>query len=166
MARSKNDIQPRKDRVHIRYEGQIDNRQMKVDLPYVIGVMGDFSGDGEHADEAHDRRFKAIDRDNFNDVMRAANARLTLDVPETLSGRPDRKMHVQLSFRKMDDFRPESIVSQVEPLRELQEIRQQLADLLRSSDRSRDLRKSLGDILQRMSDPAQRDALKARLNIA
>jgi type VI secretion system protein ImpB len=138
----------RKPRVHITYDVETNGAEVKKELPFVAGVMGDYSGDNaENRKALKDRKFVQIDRDNFNEVMGKVNPKLALQVENTLSG-DGSKMAVDLDFRKMDDFTPEAIVDQVEPLKQLLEARNKLRDLLSKADRSEDLENVLEQILQ------------------
>src|SRR5215471_5036347 len=111
----------RKPRVHITYEVETEGAVVKKELPFVVGVVGDFSGNPtEPLKPMKDRKFVQIDRDNFNDVMSKMTPGLNLKVDNTLAG-DGSQMGVQLKFRSMDDFEPGQIVQQVEPLRKLLE---------------------------------------------
>jgi len=138
----------RKPRVHITYDVETNGAEVKKELPFVAGVMGDYSGDNtENRKSLKDRKFVQVDRDNFNDVMAKVNPKLNLQVENTLSG-DGSKMAVDLDFRQMDDFSPEQLVEQVEPLKQLLEARSKLRDLLSKADRSEELEKVLEDILK------------------
>ena len=142
----------RKPRVHIKYEVETGGAVVEKELPFVVGVMGDFSGDptGE-LKPMRDRNFIQIDRDNFDDVMRRMTPGLSMKVDNTLAG-DDSQMAVDLKFQSMDDFEPGRIVNQVEPLRRLQETRDRLRDLLSKADRSQDLEELLERVLQNQDD--------------
>lgn len=138
----------RKPRVHITYDVETNGAEVKKELPFVVGAMGDYSGDNmENRKTLKDRKFVQIDRDNFNDVMSKVNPKLNLQVENTLAG-DGSKMAVDLDFHHMDDFSPEQIVEQVEPLKQLLEARSKLRDLLSKADRSEELEKVLEDILK------------------
>lgn len=138
----------RKPRVHITYDVETNGAEAKKELPFVTGVMGDYSGDNQENRKAlKERKFVQIDRDNFNDVMAKVNPKLNLQVENTLSD-DGSKMAVDLDFNHMDDFSPEQIVDKVEPLKQLLEARSKLRDLLSKADRSEELEKVLEDILK------------------
>jgi len=138
----------RKPRVHITYDVETNGAEVKKELPFVTGVMGDYSGDNtENRKTLKERKFVQIDRDNFNDVMGKVNPKLGLQVENTLAG-DGSKMAVNLDFTHMDHFSPEQIVEQVEPLKQLLEARSKLRDLLSKADRSEELEKVLEDILK------------------
>lgn len=138
----------RKPRVHITYDVETNGAEVKKELPFVTGVMGDYSGDNmENRKTLKERKFVQIDRDNFNDVMAKVNPKLNLQVENTLSG-DGSKLAIDLDFNHMDDFSPEQIVEQVEPLKQLLEARSKLRDLLSKADRSEELEKVLEDILK------------------
>jgi len=138
----------RKPRVHITYDVETNGAEVKKELPFVTGVMGDYSGDNaENRKPLKERKFVQIDRDNFNEVMAKVNPKLNLQVENTLAGNGS-KMAVDLDFRKMDDFSPEAVVDQVEPLKKLLDARNKLRDLLSKADRSEDLENVLEEILR------------------
>ncbi len=138
----------RKPRVHITYEVETEGAVVEKELPFVVGVMGDFSGNPtEPLKPLKDRKFIQIDRDNINDVMKRMTPGLNLRVENTLKG-DGTEMAVQLKFDSMDDFEPSAVARQVEPLRKLLETRDKLRDLLTKVDRSEDLESVLEDVLQ------------------
>lgn len=138
----------RKPRVHITYDVETNGAQVKKELPFVVGVMGDYSGDNaENRKALKERKFVQIDRDNFNEAMSKVNPKLNLQVENTLTGDGSR-MAVDLDFHNMDDFSPEAIVDQVPALKKLLEARSKLRDLLSKADRSEELENVLEDILK------------------
>ncbi|MBU3070341.1 type VI secretion system contractile sheath small subunit [Aestuariicella sp. G3-2] len=138
----------RKPRVHITYDVETNGAQVKKELPFVVGVMGDYSGDNaENRKALKERKFVQIDRDNFNEAMSKVNPKLNLQVENTLAGDGSR-MAVDLDFHNMDDFSPEAIVDQVPALKKLLEARSKLRDLLSKADRSEELENVLEDILK------------------
>jgi len=138
----------RKPRVHITYQVETEGAAVEKELPFVAGVLGDFSGNPtEPLKPLKDRKFVQIDRDNFNDVMARMTPALNLKVENTLKG-DGSEMGLQLKFRSMEDFEPGQIVQQVEPLKKLLETRDKLRDLLTKVDRSEDLENILERVLQ------------------
>lgn len=138
----------RKPRVHITYEVETEGAAVVKELPFVVGVMGDFSGDPtQPLKPLKDRKFIQIDRDNFNDVMARIAPGLNIKVDNTLAG-DGSQMAVSLKFNSIEDFEPGAIVDQVEPLRKLLETRNQLRDLMSKIDRSEDLENLLDRVLQ------------------
>lgn len=122
-------------RVQITYDVEIGGAIVQKELPLVVGVLADLSGNPEQPlPRLRDRKFVAIDRDNFNDVLAAASPRLTLRVPNRLAKDADSKVNVELKFREMDDFTPYNVMLQIEPLRKLFEARQKLTDLIGKLD--------------------------------
>jgi len=114
-------------RVQIKYEVEIGNALELKELPFVVGVLGDFSGKpDEPLPPVKDRRFVTIDRDNFNEVLREMKPRLAFRVDDKITGNPDQKINVELRFTSIDDFSPERVVEQVEPLRKLAQTRHEL----------------------------------------
>ncbi len=137
----------RKPRVHIKYEVETEGATIEKELPFVAGVIGDFSGDPtQKLPELRDRKFVQIDRDNFNRIMERMAPGLNLKVDNTLSEEGG-EMGVQLKFNSMEDFEPARIVEQVPALKSLMEARNKLRDLLAKADRSEDLEQMLEKIL-------------------
>jgi type VI secretion system protein ImpB len=135
-------------RVHITYDVETEGAVVQKDLPFVVGVLGDFSGDPtEPLKPLKDRKFVQIDRDNFNEVMTRMTPGLNLKVENTLKG-DGSEMGVQLKFKSLDDFAPANLVKQVDPLRKLLETRDKLRDLLSKVDRSEDLENILEQVLE------------------
>ena len=126
-------------RVQITYDVEIGDAIQMKELPFVMGVMADLSGKPEEAlPKVKDRKFVEIDRDNFNAVLASTKPRLAFRVENTLAD-DDSKLNVELKFKHIDDFSPENIIEQVEPLRKLYEARQKLQDLLAKLDGNDDL---------------------------
>lgn len=145
----------RKPRVHITYEVETEGAMVLKELPFVVGVMGDFSGDPtEPLKPLKDRKFIQIDRDNINDVLRRMTPGLNLRVENTLKA-DGSEMAVQLKFNSMEDFEPANVARQVEPLRRLLETRDKLRDLLTKVDRSDDLESLLERVLQNSDELKQ-----------
>ena len=142
----------RKPRVHITYEVETEGAMVERELPFVVGVMGDFSGDPtEPLKPLKDRKFIQVDRDNFNDVMARLTPGLNLKVDNTLQD-DGSQMAVELKFRSMEDFEPGAIVNQVPALKKLMDTRNQLRDLMTKVDRSDQLEKVLERVLQSTDD--------------
>jgi type VI secretion system protein ImpB len=142
----------RKPRVHITYEVETEGAVVLKELPFVVGVMGDFSGDPTQAlKPLRDRKFVQIDRDNINDVMTRMTPGLNLKVDNTLKD-DGSQMSVELKFKSMEDFEPAQIVEQVEPLRKLKQARDKLRDLMTKVDRSEELESVLEQVLQNTQD--------------
>jgi type VI secretion system protein ImpB len=138
----------RKPRVHITYDVETEGAQVRKELPFVVGVVGDFSGKSyEPLKPLRDRKFIQIDRDNFDDVMKRMTPGAEFKVENTLAG-DDSEMAVALRFNSMDDFEPGAVVQQVEPLRKLLAVRNKLRDLMSKVDRSEDLENILEEVLR------------------
>lgn len=138
----------RKPRVHIKYEVETEEGVVEKELPFVVGVLGDFSGEPtEPLKPLKERKFIKIDRDNISDVMKRQNPGLKLMVDNELSNE-DSELKVDLKFRSMEDFEPAKIVEQVPELKALKEARDKLRDLLSKSDRSDKLEQILEETLQ------------------
>src|SRR6195256_5597391 len=116
----------RKPRVHITYDVETEGAQIERELPFVVGVMGDFSGNPTTPlQPLKDRKFIQIDRDNFDDVMARIAPELNMRVANTLAG-DDSEMAVQLKFKSLSDFEPGAIAQQVPALKKLLDTRNQL----------------------------------------
>ncbi|MBU6419093.1 MAG: type VI secretion system contractile sheath small subunit [Proteobacteria bacterium] len=138
----------RKPRVHITYDVETDGAEIQRELPFVVGVMGDFSGDPtQPLRPMTERKFTQIDRDNFNDIMARMSPGLNMKVENTLAD-DGSEMAVNLKFSSMDDFDPARVVDQVPALKSLLETRSKLRDLLSKADRSEELESLLEQVLQ------------------
>jgi type VI secretion system protein ImpB len=138
----------RKPRVHITYDVETEGAVLQRELPFVVGVLGDYSGDPTTPlPPLRERKFVQIDRDNFNEVMGRMAPGLKFRVENKLA-EDGTEFPVELNFRSMEDFEPARVVQQVEPLRRLLETRNQLRDLLSKLDRSEQLEALLEEILQ------------------
>ena len=150
----------RKPRVHIIYDVETEGAVVQKELPFVVGVMGDFSGDPtQPLKPLNDRKFIQIDRDNLDEVMAKMTPGLRMKVDNTLAD-DGSQMSVELAFKSMADFEPAAVVQQVEPLRKLLDVRNQLRDLLSKADRSEDLENLLEKVL---TNQEQLDALSKQL---
>ncbi len=138
----------RRPRVHIKYEIETGGATVERELPFVVGVMGDFSGNPTQAlRPLKERKFIQIDKENFNDVMERISPELNIKVNNTLAG-DDSMIPVQLKFKTMNDFEPAQIVEQVPALKKLMDTRNHLRDLMTKVDRSADLENLLERVLQ------------------
>ncbi len=151
----------RKPRVHITYDVETEGAVEVKELPFVVGVMGDFSGDPtEPLAPLKDRKFIQIDRDNFDQVMRRMAPGLQYRVENTLA-QDGSEMVVNLKFESIDDFEPGRVIEQVEPLKRLLETRNKLRDLMTKADGSEQLENLLESILK---DQTQLERLKRELD--
>lgn len=117
-------------RVQITYDVETNGAIQKKELPFVVGVLADLSGKPETPlPKLKDRKFVDVDRDNFDDVLKGMTPRVTLSVENRLQN-DNTKLPVTLRFNSMEDFEPQNIVNQVEPLRKLMEAREKLNQLL------------------------------------
>jgi type VI secretion system protein ImpB len=137
----------RSPRVHITYDVEIGDAIEMKELPFVMGVLADLSGKPEAPlPRLRDRKFVEIDRDNFNDVLKGMKPRLAFRVDNKLTD-DDTKLGVELRFQNLDDFSPERVAEQVEPLKKLMEVRQQLKGLLAKTDGNDRLAERLQEII-------------------
>jgi type VI secretion system protein ImpB len=134
-------------RVHITYDVEVGDAIEMKELPFVMGVISDLSGKPDTPlPRLRDRKFVDIDRDNFNDVMKGMKPRLAFQVENKLKG-DDSKIGVELHFNSIEDFEPEQIARQVEPLRKLMEVRRELTGLLAKADGNEKLGDRLREII-------------------
>ncbi len=133
------------------------------ELPFVVGVMGDFSGKPDQPLAAlKDRKFVEIDRDNFDKVLAGSKPRLAFRVDDKLSGKADSQLNVELKFNSLEDFEPANVAKQVEPLRKLLETRDKLKNLLNKMEGNDKAVEMFDDILKN-SDT--RDKLAKELGV-
>lgn len=115
-------------RVQIEYDVEIYGSEKKIELPFVMGVLADLSGESTNEKvDVSERKFLEIDIDNFDERMRAVQPRVAFGVPNALSG--EGQVMVDITFESMDDFSPASIAKKVDALKQLLEARTQLANL-------------------------------------
>lgn len=134
-------------RVQITYDVETGGAIEKKELPFVVGVLADLSGQPDKPLlTVKDRKFIEIDRDNFDKVMAKMEPRLAYKVDNRLSN-DDTKLGVELRFSSMEDFEPQKVAEQVEPLRKLIELRRKLANLRSSLYGNDKLDKMLQQIL-------------------
>lgn len=137
----------RSPRVHITYDVEIGDAIEMKELPFVMGVLADLSGKPDAPlPRLRDRKFVEIDRDNFHDVLKGMKPRLAFRVDNKLTD-DDTKLGVELRFQNLDDFSPERVAEQVEPLKKLMEVRQQLKGLLAKTDGNDRLAERLQEII-------------------
>jgi len=166
MARS-NSTQHKLDRVrpprvHITYDVEVGNAIEMKELPFVMGVLGDFSGQpSQPLPRLRDRKFVEVNPDNFDQVLEGMKPHLAFSVENKLSEEPDApQLKVDLHFKSMDDFSPENVVRQVKPLKDLMDLRTKLSDLrgtLQGNDKLEEL------LMDAVNDPGKRDRLKNEL---
>ena len=120
-------------RVQIEYDVELYGAQKKVQIPFVMGVMSDLSGDSkEPLPGVDERKFMAIDVDNFDERMKSMKPRVAITVPNTLTG--EGNLSVDLTFESMDDFSPAAVARKVDSLNKLLEARSQLSNLVTYMD--------------------------------
>jgi len=120
----------RSPRVQITYDVEIGDAIEVKELPFVLGVLGDFTGQpAEPLARLKDRKFVEVNPDNFDVVLESMKPHLAFTVDNKLSDDPDAKLKVDLHFKSLEDFAPENVARQVGPLRELLELRGRLSDL-------------------------------------
>lgn len=146
-------------RVHIKYDVEVGGATEVRELPFVMGVLGDFAGHPDEVARLSERKFVEVTPDNLDAVLRGMRPRLSYSVPNRLSER-EGGIGVTLRFESMEDFGPERVATQVPQLARLLELRRQLADLrgsLQGNDR-------LEEVLQAtLSDPQALEGLRREL---
>ena len=116
-------------RVQITYDVEIGDAIETKELPFVLGVLGDYSGQPKNPlPKLKERKFVDVDRDNFDDVLKGIAPRLAVRVDNQLK-KDGTQIGLELNFSKLEDFEPQNVVNQVEPLRKLLEVRTRLSDL-------------------------------------
>ncbi len=134
-------------RVQITYDVEVGGAIELKELPFVVGVMGDFVGKPEEALPAVKlRKFVEVDRDNFDQVLAGMKPRLAYTTENKLQD-DGSKMGVELKFNSIEDFEPDNVVQQVDPLRKLVEARQKLSDLLSKMDGNDKLESILNEVV-------------------
>jgi len=118
-------------RVHITYDVEVGDAIETKELPFVMGVLGDFTGQPEQPlPKLKDRKFVEVTPDNFDTVLAAMNPHVAYSVENKLSEDPNAgQIKVNLNFKSLDDFAPENVAKQVKPLKELLDLRTKLSDL-------------------------------------
>jgi type VI secretion system protein ImpB len=144
-------------RVQIEYDVELYGAEKKVQLPFVMGVMSDLSGNpSEPLAPVADRKFLDVSVDNFDDRLKAMKPRVAFQVPNTLTG--EGNISVDLSFESMDDFSPAAIARRVDALNQLMQARNQLANLVTYMDG----KTGADDLIQQLlKDPTLLQALSA-----
>jgi len=150
-------------RVQITYDVEVGGAIELKELPFVVGVLGDFSGQpGKPLPKLKDRKFVEVNPDNFDTVMEGMQPHLAFQVQNRLSSQPEAtNLKVDLQFRKMEDFEPQNVARQVKPLKELLDLRTRLADLrgtLQGNDKLEEI------LLNAVSKTENWDKLKDDLN--
>ena len=137
----------RSPRVQITYDVETDGAIELKELPFVLGILSDLSGKPDKPlPRLRDRKFVEIDRDNLDAVMRGMKPRLAYRVDNKLTD-DDTKLALELRFNSLEDFEPEQVARQIEPLRKLLETRTQLAALLAKADGNERLSEKLQEII-------------------
>lgn len=134
-------------RVQITYDVEVGGAIELKELPFVVGVLGDFVGKPEEPlAPLKNRKFVEIDRDNFDQVLSGMSPRLAFTADNKLQD-DGTKLGVELKFNSLEDFEPDQVVQQVEPLRKLVEARQKLSDLRSKMDGNEKLESLLEDVM-------------------
>jgi type VI secretion system protein ImpB len=160
MQKKKGRVRP--PRVHITYDVEIGGAQVKKEIPFTVGVLADLGGKQKAPPKKlKDRNFVEIDRENFNDVLGKIKPRLAYKVANTMSA-DGGELSIELNMSSMKDFEPEAVVKQIDPLRQLLEVRDKLKDLESRTEGNDRLAEQLDMILESSS---VRDKLKQELSV-
>jgi type VI secretion system protein ImpB len=153
----------RSPRVHITYDVETGGAIEKKELPFVMGVFGDYTGMAEEAlPRVKDRKFVEVSMDNFDNVLAAMKPHLAFSVENKLSEDAEAgQIKVDLRFRSMDDFEPANVAKQVKPLKELLDLRTRLSDLRGSLQGNEKLDELLQDAVRNTD---KLDRLKAEIS--
>lgn len=151
-------------RVHITYDVEVGDAIENKEIPFVMGVLGDFTGNPEQPlPKLKERKFVEITPDNFDSVLEGMKPHLSYSVENKLSDDPNAgQLKVDLHFKSLEDFEPEQVAKQVKPLRELLELRTKLADLRGSLQGNDKLDEMLMDAL---TNTEKLEKLRAELNL-
>jgi type VI secretion system protein ImpB len=145
-------------RVQIEYDVEVYGAQKKIQIPFVMGVMSDLSGDAkEPLPGVEDRKFLTFDVDNFDERMKSMKPRVAFSVPNTLTG--EGNLSVDVTFESMEDFSPAAVARKVDALNKLLEARSQLANLVTYMDGKAGAE---GLIAKALNDPALLKSLAAQ----
>jgi len=137
-------------RVQIEYEVELYGAQKKVQVPFVMGVLADLSGDpAEPLPPVDERKFLSIDVDNFDERMKSMKPRVAFRVPNTLTG--EGQLNVDITFESMDDFSPAAVARKVDALSKLLDARTQLSNLVTYMDGKSGAEELISKVL---NDPA------------
>ncbi len=155
----------RSPRVHITYDVEIGGAVELKELPFVVGVLGDFTGQPEQPlPRLKERKFVEINPDNFDSVLEGMKPHLSYTVENKLSEEADAaNLKVDLRFKSMDDFEPENVAKQVKPLKELLDLRTRLSDLrgsLQGNDKLEEL------LLDAVSNTDKLNRLKSEVGVS
>lgn len=140
-------------KVQIKYDVETYGGVEKKELPFVIGVMADLSGDNAAVDangkplKVKDRKFVNIDGDVFNSVLKSSRPRVACSVPDMLSGVEGQNLKIDIEFESLDDFQPHAVAEKVDPIRQLVEARRRLSSLKQKMDGNDDLESLVNQIL-------------------
>ena len=135
-------------RVHLTYEVEVGDSIETKESPIVLGVLGEFSGDSVlEQPRLKDKKFVEVDLDTFDEVMSGLAPRATFRVSNDLSDKGG-EFAVDLAFNRIDDFRPEAVAAQIEPLKQLVQARDRLADLRNKISANEKLEDLLDEVLK------------------
>ncbi len=144
-------------RVQIEYDVELYGAQKKIELPFVMGVLADLSGNpADPLAPVADRKFTEVDGENFDKVLKAAKPRVAFQVPNALTG--EGNIAVDITFEKLEDFSPEAVAAKVDSLNKLLTARKELASLLTYMDGKAGAEELIGKLLE---DPTLLKAMSA-----
>jgi len=150
------------ERVNITYKPATGDMQAEVELPLKMLFIGDYTGKADPR-PLEDRKPINVDNDNFQQVLAEQNLQLSMSVPDTLSGEKDSNLNVNLRFRRLADFGPESVAEQVPELKKLLELRHALTALKGPLGNMPTFKRKIQNLL---NDAGARDRLVKELGIS
>lgn len=153
-------VAPR-ERVNIVYRPATGDAKEEVELPLKLLVMGDFTGRPDDR-PLEERQPINIDKDNFNEVLKAQGMGLRMSVPNKISGEPDVDMNVELKFESLKDFEPEAVAKHTPELNRLLELREALGSLKGPLSNLPNFRKKIQELVK---DEAAREKLLKELGV-
>lgn len=153
----------RSPRVQITYDVEVGGAIELKELPFVVGVLGDFTGQPiDPLPKLKERKFVEVNPDNFDSVLEGMKPHLSFSVENKLSDEPDApNLKIDLAFKSMEDFEPENVARQIKPLKELLDLRTRLSDLrgsLQGNDKLEEL------LLEAVGNTEKLDKLKGEIS--
>lgn len=135
-------------RVHITYDVETGDAAEQKEIPFVVGVLADLSGNPEQPlPPIKERKYVEVDRDNINEVLEGMKPRLAFKVDNKIEAGSDAQIGVTLTFDSLEDFHPEKVAEKVEPIRKLVEARKKLYNLMAKLDGNDKLEELLQDVI-------------------
>lgn len=161
MSRSKNGSVAPKERINIKYVPAVGDQVSEKELPLQLVIVGDHKGRTEET-PVEDRALISIDKNNFNDVMKNADVKLEINVPNRLKNDSNEDLNIGISFENIQDFSPDAIVQKVPELKKLVQLREALVALKGPMGNIKSFREQISQILK---DPELRQSILKELEM-